>query len=548
MIDDRKDWLFRLTSLSWPMAFLMAFAWLAISAGVRPLMLPDEGRYVGVAWEMLTSGHLGVPLLDGLPFFHKPPLFYWLTAIGLEVFGPNVWSARLASVIGGSCAAAGLYWFVRRHVDGRTAALASLVLLTQPFFFVGAQFANLDILVAGMIAVCIVAAASAVLRAEAGQPYRQILVTAYVFAALGLLTKGLIGFVLPGGVLVLWLLASRRWKGFLTLLWWPAIVLFLLLGLPWFVLMQQRYSGFFDYFVIYHHFKRFAEGGFNNQQPIWFYVPVLLLLTLPWSPWLWQSFGGKGRAAAAQSDKSSASSPSASPDVVGARRDIGLLMWCWLGVIVLFFSLPHSKLVGYVLPTLPPLAYLIAAPFGRRLATDRAPRALRQFGLTLVFGAAVCLFAIFAVATRDLGSAKPMAVEMRKQLASTDTVVMLGEYQYDLVFYLRWSKPAWVVSAWDDPSIPQHDNWRKELYDASLFDREASHQTLLTPAQFDTRLCQLDPAASLWVWGDEADQKHFAVLSALPAYASEKNRRVWRVTPSVRRSFCETPNSGSAQK
>ncbi len=54
---------------------------------LRPLALPDEGRYVGVAWEMVRSGHWLVPTLDGLPYFHKPPLFYWITATSLSWFG-----------------------------------------------------------------------------------------------------------------------------------------------------------------------------------------------------------------------------------------------------------------------------------------------------------------------------------------------------------------------------------------------------------------------------------------------------------------------------
>src|SRR5450432_551296 len=65
--------------------FLVAFAWLGCLAWLRPLSLPDEGRYVGVAWEMLRSGDWITPTLDGLPFFHKPPLFYWITATALDL-------------------------------------------------------------------------------------------------------------------------------------------------------------------------------------------------------------------------------------------------------------------------------------------------------------------------------------------------------------------------------------------------------------------------------------------------------------------------------
>ena len=77
--------------------FLLALAWLALTLGARPLALPDEGRYVSVAWEMLTSGNWLFPTLDGLPFFHKPPLFYWITAGSLGLFGTHEWASRLAS-------------------------------------------------------------------------------------------------------------------------------------------------------------------------------------------------------------------------------------------------------------------------------------------------------------------------------------------------------------------------------------------------------------------------------------------------------------------
>src|SRR4051812_27566503 len=75
------------------------FAWLAATAWLRPLSLPDEGRYVGVALEMLWSGNWLVPTLDTLPYFHKPPLFYWVTAASLATFGINEWAARLGSLL-----------------------------------------------------------------------------------------------------------------------------------------------------------------------------------------------------------------------------------------------------------------------------------------------------------------------------------------------------------------------------------------------------------------------------------------------------------------
>ncbi|HJV60627.1 MAG TPA: glycosyltransferase family 39 protein, partial [Albitalea sp.] len=183
----------RVALLPW----ILALAWLAATAWMRPLALPDEGRYVGVAWEMLRSGQWAVPTLDGMPFFHKPPLFYWITAASMAVFGPGVLAARAASLLGALIAAVSVALFVQRWQGERASRRVQIVLLTTPLFFGGAQFANLDMLVAGCISAAIVLAAHALLCLERGRPGRGALAGAFVFAALGMLAKGLIGGVLP---------------------------------------------------------------------------------------------------------------------------------------------------------------------------------------------------------------------------------------------------------------------------------------------------------------------------------------------------------------
>ena len=90
-------------------AALAVVAWLAFAIGLHPLTLPDEGRYVGVAWEMMRSGDWLVPMQNGLPFFHKPPLFYWLTAASLQVFGTGNAPARFAPLLAATFGAFALY-------------------------------------------------------------------------------------------------------------------------------------------------------------------------------------------------------------------------------------------------------------------------------------------------------------------------------------------------------------------------------------------------------------------------------------------------------
>ncbi|TMH10929.1 MAG: phospholipid carrier-dependent glycosyltransferase [Betaproteobacteria bacterium] len=131
-------------------------------------------------------------------------------------------------------------------------------------------------------------------------------VAAWCLAALAVLAKGLIGVVLPALIVAPWLLAQRRWRELLRLLHPLGLLAFAILALPWFVAMQQRYAGFFDYFIVEQHFRRFALMTFNNVRPAWFFVVMLPLVTLPWSAWL--PLAWRERAAIGGSSSSSASS------------------------------------------------------------------------------------------------------------------------------------------------------------------------------------------------------------------------------------------------
>ncbi|MCG2594499.1 glycosyltransferase family 39 protein [Ramlibacter sp. XY19] len=464
----------------------LTIAWLAVTSWARPLTLPDEGRYVGVAWSMLTGGDWLVPHLNGLPYFHKPPLFYWLTATALSVLGANEWAARFASLAGAAGGATALYLFARRWMGERQARLALLALATQPLFYLGAQFANLDMLVAGCIGATILAFAHAALLQAEGQPARAALAAGYVLAALGVLAKGLIGVVLPGLVLLAWLLAQRRPRAVLGLLWLPGVALFLALAAPWFILMQLRFPEFAHYFFVVQHFSRFAQGGFNNVQPAWFFPVVLAVLALPWSAWLLRARG---------------------------RDPLHLLLWIWLAAIVLFFSLPQSKLVGYVLPATLPLALLAAS------AMATASRGWRACALG---AAATCVVAAGVAATHSQGSARELGAALRARALPGERVLLLEGSYFDLAFYGRLPLPPVVVDAWDDPALTSRDNWRKELVDAGRFDPQAAARLLVLP----DRACS---AAATWVVGNAKLTARYPWLRAAQRVANQGDTVLWRL-------------------
>ncbi len=512
-------WTFSQEPRALPWLILGTGVWLACLAWIRNLHLPDEGRYVGVAWDMARADSFWVPLLNGLPYFHKPPLFYWFNELSFMIFGVHEWSARIPSLLSAWACAIALYLFVRKHRDVVVATVTLAVLVTMPYFYGGSQYANLDMLVAGMISLTVLAGAEAVLRSESGQPWRLMSIAAAVFAALAILSKGLIGLVLPGGVLFFWLLLSKRWRGLGVLLWPPAILAFLLVAVPWFWLMQQKFPGFFDYYFIHQQFERFIGESFNNAQPVLFYVPVVFGLTLPWSLGLLGLF-----------NKSFWKSASAS---------LAPLLLVWFAVIGIFFSIPASKLIGYALPTLPPLAVLIAEVLVRATQGKWSEQVTRAIGGCFVGASIGCLIAIggFHLTQKDSGS--EMGRQIALEIKPADTMVFLMNFPFDLAFYVGAKQPAWVVENW--PKLVKRDNWRNELADAALFDPRVGAQTLVNIEDFIPGLCATDNKV-FWIRGDSDMPLYWPILrDRTPFFVQGNGGTVWRLVTDQRfkTAFCQ---------
>ncbi|WP_158443100.1 ArnT family glycosyltransferase [Rubrivivax gelatinosus] len=446
---------------------MLVFVWLAATAAWRPLMLPDEGRYVGVAWEMLQRGEFVTPTLDGLPYFHKPPLMYWITAAAMKLAGPTGWAMRAAPLLGAMAMVLALWCAVAGASPAgsarrREAALAVALLVTTPFVFLGAQYADCDMLVAGAVSLAVACARRAFERHETAA--RRWIVAAWVAAAFAVLAKGLIGVVLPALVLLPWLAATRRWRGILALLDPLALALFLLIAAPWFVLAQQAHPGFVDYFVVEQHFRRFTQTSFNNREPFWFYFAVLPLAMLPAALWLPAAAGRLRRAWRR----------------AGAHADTVFAAW-WIAAVLLFFSAPASKLVGYVLPAAAPMAWLLARALrGRRPAIVVA---------TLVAGAATCLLAWTAVFVKGPAGDADLAAALAAARAPGERVVFLGDPFFDLRLLARLESPPAVIGDWSSAERDRRDDWRRELRDAGRFDPAAAAEVLWSPQELVRRRC-----------------------------------------------------------
>ena len=498
--------IFGLQERSWVRVLLLIALWLACTAWIRPLMLPDEGRYGSVAWEMLASGDWLTPTLNGLPFFHKPPLFYWISGGALALTGQTEIAARAGSLVGAVLGAFSLFLFTRRWSGADMARRVLLVLLVQPLFFLGAQFANLDMLVAGCITATILCLAHAVLCFESGEKYRPALMLAYVLAALGILAKGLIGFVLPALVIGLWLLIRRRWRSLWAVISLPGLLLFLLVAAPWFVLMQQEFAGFLHYFFVVQHFQRFASSGFNNAQPVWFYLLALAACSLPCL-----LFG-----------KSLLSKSFWCPSDQ-RNSDLRLLMGLTVVCIVGFFSLPQSKLIGYIVPAVPALAWLMASA---SQASTQTGGAAARWKTALIVSALMGLGVVVALTVNQKYSNKEMGAVLHQQLKAGDPVYMLKKYIYDLPFYAHLKQPVRVVDDWEKAKLNNNDNWQHELLDAGEFRPAVANQVLISMDALKSQLCA---GGVSWLVGRSDVTKEFPLLVNAPQVFTKHGLVLWRV-------------------
>lgn len=473
---------------------------LLVLAAIRPLSYPDEGRYAEIGRWMLQSGDWLIPRLDGLPFFHKPPLLYWLEALSFAALGAHPWVARLTPVLHAGLMLVTLYLVARRLGSEQAARRAVAMVGTSLAFLAGGQYVNHDLMVASWISIAIGSFAMAFMTGD--KPAPTLARLGFVACGLGILSKGLIGVALPGLVLLMWLVWTRQLKKIIHLPWLSGLGLFGLIAIPWFVLVEQKFPNMLNYMFGMHHFQRFSGSSFNNNMPWWFYIAGLIVLFFPWVFFaLAQLLQLRRGDSTRPSETSSRQSKRASfpPALIS-------LCWIWVLAIIGFFSFPAAKVIGYALPVIPPLAILAVVGWQHVMGHRQHERQLfialcvlniaLALGLTLVVGQHTQKHS-----SRDVGQtfaclAKP-----------GDALYVLDGFPYDLPFTAKMNKPMLVVQDWAALRHIKSDNWRSELMDAADFDPVAA-KVLQTTAQLE--LAKTQPGN--WLMAS-SDSPHADILA-----------------------------------
>jgi len=334
----------------------------------RKLVNPDEGRYAEIAREMVASGDWITPRLNDIKYFEKPALQYWATAAAYTLFGEHQWTARLWSALTGFLGVLMVFFTGRRLFGAEAGWYAALVLGSSLLWVLVGHVNTLDMGVSFFLAAAVCAFLLAQHDAADTRARSRWMLAAWAALALALLSKGLIGLVLPGAALFLYILIERDWRlaGRLRLV--AGIALLLALTLPWFVAVSRANPEFFHFFFIHEHFERFLTKQHGRYEPPYYFIPVLLAGMLPWTVTLIDALSRAWKRAPQQHFQ--------------AQR----FLFLWAAVVFVFFSASSSKLLSYIVPMFPALALLI----GVRL-TQLSARALTWQALPAALAGIVLL-------------------------------------------------------------------------------------------------------------------------------------------------------------
>ena len=335
--------------------FLIIVAFYFYGLGLMPLVGPDEPRYAQVAREMFMRGDFITPTLGGRPWFEKPALLYWLIIFAYKLFGVSEFSARFGAALCGLLTVVPVSILTRsfERSNSQSTGLswwATIAAATSFGLIVFSRGATFDIVVT-MTLTWAFAFFFLHERARSLKNKRLLLIGFYAAIGLSLLAKGLIGIVIPGGVIALYHLIQRKWPSrelLISLLW--GFPISLLISAVWYGPVVSRHGWtFINDFFIQHHFKRYVSDKYQHPQRIYFYIPMLLMLTVPWTGFVIDAL------ARLRFRKANALSPAAALNLFAAS---------WIIFPLVFFSFSGSKLPGYLLPVIPAAAILI----GERMA------------------------------------------------------------------------------------------------------------------------------------------------------------------------------------
>jgi len=363
---------------------VLFFLLYVVPLGVRPMVIPDEFRYAEISREMLETGDWVVPHLDGLRYFEKPVLGYWLNAIAIAMFGENAFAVRFFSAVAAGISAFFVFFLARRYAGGYFAGVfAAAAFLTCLEVFAVGTFSTLD----SMFCMFLTAAMTLFFFAYMeNRPWKQacLLVLSGISCGLAFLTKGFLAFAVPAVTIIPFLIWQRRAKEISRILWVP-VVTAALVALPWCLMIYVRENDFWHYFLWTEHIHRLiSPKGGQHPEPFWFFIPCILGGAFPWIMLLPAAISGLRDTHLGSRGAGSLKDP------------LVRFALCWLIFPFLLFSASRGKLSTYILPCFPPLAVLVSTGLLKYFATGKKKAFTVAVHILLAIVAALVIFLILS--------------------------------------------------------------------------------------------------------------------------------------------------------
>lgn len=395
------------------------------------LMDVDESRYVTMSKDMFHTKDFLTLYLNKQFFFEKPPLYFWGECLSFAFWGRvTEFTARFPVALDGMLCCFTVYFLGKRIISRGYGVVSSLIFATSLEFLILAKFAILDIVVATCIGFSLCFGIFTNFCQEKHKKYCWWLF--YIFSGLAVMAKGIPGFVIPFGSMFFISLYSKNFKEiFKPLYFIPGIILFLLITLPWHIIMLKMHDPmFFDEYIVKHHIERFIGGNeLGREQPFYFYI-----LTLLWGffPWIFSVLAVFIRKIVKK-------------DFVFKNVTNIQKFLVYNGIITLFvlvfFSASDTKLVTYILPIYGSLACLGGYIWTRYIEKGEYSKIINItvyiLGGIFILASIIALFTplyLPAQLNSDIASAKPLCISLLF-IAGLASIIFAKKEKYIGVFF-----------------------------------------------------------------------------------------------------------------
>src|ERR1700759_3437756 len=318
----------------------------------------DEPRYAQIAREMLGRRDYITPILYGKPWLEKPALYYWRAMFAFREFGVHDWSARLPSASFAFMLVVLIYLHIRRFRRGGQLD-AALITASCAGILSFARGASTDMQMAAPFCIGMLG-----WYAWYETDSKFWLFDLYFFVGAATLAKGPIAPFMAIAIILAFTALRREWSLLHRSIWWPGIILYFAMVLPWFIAVQRRNPVFLRVFFLEHNLQRFATDLYKHEQGAWYYAPVMLLGLTPWAIIALAALVDAVQESFAEWRARGAKVRYLGHSRAGDAFPEFLLLWALFPIV--FFSFSKSKLPGYVLPSLPPLTILAGDYLNRK--------------------------------------------------------------------------------------------------------------------------------------------------------------------------------------